>query len=108
MNIADAWRVLGREWADVIRDISSPTTSIQRVERAESLLSYARKVAQQIMVENHPDHNPGNDDAAIRFMTAQEALRVIEYNTKSMRTKLETMQEKIAKKAASDGYIIIK
>lgn len=108
MNTADAWRILGREWTDIVREMSSLATGAQRVERAEFFLSNAKKTARSIMAENHPDRRPGDDDAAIRFRMAQEALRAIESDTESMKAKFEAMREDAMRRAASDGYIIIK
>lgn len=111
MNIADAWSVLGKNWADLVRDLAAMPTDSGRVQHAEQLLAEARKIARKLMAKHHPDMNQDDPDSAIRFQAVSAALSAIEASTNEMLDKYQESKlraEQLASKRAKDGFIVIK
>lgn len=111
MNVASAWAVLGRDWAAIVKDMADQPDTPSKVTRAEELLAEAKKLARKLMAEHHPDRNPDDPDATIRFQAASAALATIEADTAQLRSRYQEMQrraEQLAKKRAKDGFIVIK
>lgn len=93
MNLEDAWNILGRDLSDVVGEIrKSPVDA--RAEAAERELEKARSLARKLMGLHHPDKNPGDEEAAKRFMRVKTALSVIEQETASLREKMASRKER--------------
>lgn len=87
MAVGDAWRILGEDPGRVVSEIrSAPKAS--RADVAERLLERAKRTARRMMIQNHPDKNPGDPGAQRRFVAIQRALSSLEEHTSEFRKKL--------------------
>ena len=106
MNVASAWTTLGKNWDDVVHDLTALPDAASRVQAVESLLIEARKLAKRLMAVHHPDKNPGDLGATKRFQHVKDALEAIELHTQLFKDKYEEMKAR-AEKRQVDGFIVL-
>lgn len=108
MNMAQAWKILNKDWAAIVRNLRSMPGFESRVLETERLLVEAKKTARQLMAANHPDKNPHDPVGSTkRFQRIKEALDTIEASTIAHRSKYETLKETL-RKAREENEVIIK
>lgn len=110
MPIEEAWSILGVDYQKICYILSSSPRS-KRGEAAQLEFEKAKKIARNIMVNNHPDKNPGNQDAEKRFKLAATALTSIETHTnefvESLRNRLEIEKDEYERRNKNSIFIKI-
>jgi hypothetical protein len=104
MTLGEAWAILGRDPGMVIASLKKPQGFAARLKAAEKAFTIAQRLARDLMAKNHPDKNPGDQTAVIRFRQVGQALESIEYHTKEFRRKVEEIQKRGDN--PPDGFII--
>jgi len=87
MGIADAWRALGEDPEEVVREIRSCPDVPSRIAAAEAALSRAERIAKALMAAHHPDRNQGDSSAERRFKRVQAALESVRFHTGDLKSR---------------------
>jgi hypothetical protein len=108
--IEEAWSILGVDYQKIYHILSSKSKS-ERGETARLEFEKAKKIARSIMVVNHPDKNPGSQEAEDRFKLAASALASIEAHTdkfiESLKIKLEVEKDEFDRRNKNSIFIKI-
>ena len=109
MPIEEAWSTLGVDYQKIYYILSQASKS-ERGKIARLEFEKAKKIARGIMVNSHPDKNPGDQKAEDRFKTVAAALASIETHTnkfiESLKIKLEIEKDELERR--NKGSIFIK
>lgn len=93
MEVAEAWRVLGEDPQEVIREIKSRPDRESRMAAAEAALSRAERLAKVLSGVHHPDRNPGDALSTRRFARVQRALESIRFHTDELRNRISRTKD---------------
>jgi hypothetical protein len=105
MELEVAWKILGKDLNGLLCEWKPFSDLNQRLQRVQEAHETAKKLAKQIMRDNHPD-KVGNDFKSVHlFRNAQEALHCIEYYTQKLQ---EAVLQNPEPKAPREGLIMIK
>jgi hypothetical protein len=88
MPLKVAWRVLGRDLAEIMNDLVKIKDPKARAKAIVALLENAKKTSKSLMAEHHPDKKPDDSTTASRFKEVNEALSCIEWHTNDILTKM--------------------
>lgn len=107
MNVVEAWEAIGGS-ADAVFDRARRAGDVAaRVAVLRAAVEEARKLARTAMARHHPDRNPGDPGASVRFVRVQEALRLIEHETAEFERKAAERAEEAERRRNKNGLIII-
>jgi hypothetical protein len=106
MTLDAAWRVLGKDPNELVSSMRKLPDLDARLLAAEAACEDAKRLAKGVMGKNHPDVNPGDPGAAVRFREAQDALESIRWHTQELREAVEATKN--APPRPSKSLIVIK
>lgn len=87
MDIAEAWRALGEDPGEVVKEIRSCPDVPSRIQAAEAALARAERIARALMATHHPDRNQGDVSAERRFKRVQAALESVRFHTAELKKR---------------------
>ena len=88
MPLKVAWKILGRDLAEIMNDLFKIKDPKARAKALVALLENAKKIGKSLMAEHHPDKKPDDVTTASRFKEVNEAVACVEWHTNDILAKM--------------------
>jgi hypothetical protein len=105
MDLSEAWAVLGKDAGQLLRGVAGLPDVQSKMEAVDGACRLADRLSKKLLGQNHPDKNPGDQQALDRYRRVLAARDTIREHTEKFRTRVQDILER--KRNPPDGHIQI-